>query len=61
MYDCPASDKCDSTHPKIPDVGRLDFELQCTGMQGCKVKISQSMVPMLILRFHIYLESSIPS
>ncbi len=38
---------CDSTYRKVPVVGRLNFELR-----GCKVKISQNMVPKLILRFH---------
>ncbi len=40
---------CDSTYRKVPVVGRLDFELW-----GCKVKISQNIVPMPILRFHIH-------
>ncbi len=40
---------CDSTYQNVPVVGRLDFELW-----GCKVKISQNIVPKLILRFHIF-------
>ncbi len=39
---------CDSTCRKVPVVRRLDFELW-----GCKVKISQNIVPKSILRFHI--------
>ncbi len=39
---------CDSTYRKY--FGRLDFELQ-----GCKVKVSQNIVPKSLLRFHIYL------
>ncbi len=44
------SAQCDSTYRKvhIQVVGRLDFELW-----GCKVKISQNIVPKSILRFHI--------
>ncbi len=44
---------CDSAYRKVPDtiVRKLDFELQ-----RCKVKISQNMVPRLILRFHIFLQ-----
>ncbi len=47
---------CDSTYQKVPVVGRLEFELW-----GCKVKISQNIVPKSILWFHNFgsLESSI--
>ncbi len=38
----------DSTYRKVPVVRRLDFELW-----GCKVKISQNIVPKSVLRFHI--------
>ena len=34
---------------KVPVVGKLDFELW-----RCKVKISQNMVPRLILRLHVF-------
>ena len=44
-----AYSKCDSTYRKLPVVGRLDFELW-----GCRVKISQNVVPKSILRFHIF-------
>ncbi len=39
---------CDSAYRKVPVVGSLNFELW-----GCKVKLSQNMVPKSILRFHI--------
>ncbi len=39
---------CVSTYRKVPVVRRLDIELW-----GCKVKISQNIVPKSILRFHI--------
>ena len=40
---------CDSTYWKVPVVGRLDLELW-----GCKVKMSQNIVPKLILRSKIF-------
>ena len=40
----------DSTYRKVPVVRILDFELWV----GCKVKISQNIVPRLILRFDIF-------